>query len=627
MARAASGLWWILGGVLALAPAAWAAPGDLEWIGGQPFRALDPAPAPPEQPGRAAAAEAPQGPQGRRFVYEHMDGVGELFQEPAWEGSLGSRFDPQRGRFERRFNAAELMNELLGGKTSSASRRRAARLLALYAALHPVPGGPSSLEPARPRIARHLDAEGQAWVEAEAARLRPLLARPRPSPAAPPRAPLRTSEDHYRALLADGFLDVVVVAGNSLDHDTGERSSGRLLQAFRRELAGIGLRPQAERGVEGALWEGRATIVGRPARVRVRVAGGSGQPDEVRRAVAAFVEGLARADVVIFVGHSNKESGAYYLSEAKSAYSRFRLGKDAPDLAARCHSLGRAAHQVLVLQSCSSYPKYCQPMRARYTEAPDRTPPGFLGTPSPAYFEDFIPRTTALLRHLIEGQGPRRITATLNALRPRPKTPLLLLRGVLQPPRGWVVPPGVRIVRERELGDEEGYLCLGEGSDGASYVSTAAFPQDRPGDVVQVLRWGKGAFARYRDGALAWVGPDTGGAAVEPQGTRHLRARYLTCATIEGRAQLLLLDERGRVVLLAGDGSQVRVARAQPPAPLSALGETGGRLSGLDEGGRGWQWTGGGWQPLEAPPTLEAPLALEGPGPRGELRLALEPKR
>jgi len=582
--------------------------GETRWIGGQALRYLG------EEGGE------------RRWLYPHLDGVPEVFLEGSglWRGSLGSRFDPGSGAFSRRFSAAEVLNELAGGRSSTQARRRAARLVSLFCGLHQTaPRGPDYIAPLRPNLARHLDAEGRAWVQARLAELRPLVPRRPWTRILDPVSPLRSARDHYRALIADGYLDVVVVAGNSLDRESGERYSGQILAGFRRELERLGFRLQRERrSPSQTLYERSVTLAGQRVRVRLRVAGGSKAGPEVRRAVVGFVEGFAQADVVLFVGHSNKDTGSYYLSEGKTRYSRFRLGRGAPDLAQRFYGLGRKAHQVVSLQSCSSYPKYCLPMRAHY-EGVRVQVPGFLGTPAPSYFQEFVPRTTTLIRCLLQEKGPGQLSREVNAIKPRELTPLLLIRGVLQPRHAFIVPRRVSLSGLSEFGLDAGYLVQARGSDGNEYLDSGVFPQDRVGEIVQVVPWRRGVWGVARSGRLSWVGPDTGGGVTRPTGTRHLRATFLAQVQLAGRERLLALDARGRVVQINDDRSGFRVARSQPPAGvrLVAVGPTSSRLlAGHDTKGRSWDWSPDrGWRRASAVHQLRVTPSLLGHGVPGHL--------
>ena len=602
--------------VLTASPLAACEVGETRWHGPQPFQKVS----------------------HEVWLYPHSDGVPELFVEGkgAWRGSLGSRFHPERG-FANRFNAAEVANELAGADTPSADRRRAARLLMLYRALHPAAGSPSWLAPLEQRIERYGEPGDLEWAEARAEEQRRLLSGLSRVGTRVARAParLRSAADHYAALLADGFLDVVVIGGNSKDSETAQRYGGRLLDALREELAGLGFRAQRERGAPARTLYERVVRIGKTrARVRLRIAGGSGRGDEERRAVAAFVEGLARADVLIYLGHSNKDSGAYYLSERKTPYSRFRLGlaAEGEDLERRCYGLGRKAHQVLSLQSCSSYEKYCRPIRAGFPRGPGRRPPGVVGTPDVAYFQDFVPRARAFLRLLLAGAGPRRIASRLNELKPMPDSPTQVLRGVLQPQHSFLLPRGVqRQGAIEELGPEDGFLALGQGSDGKRYPSTGVFPQDVPGEVVQVARAGQGLYGLYRDGELRWVGPDTGGAALPVAAARHFRLRFVAPVQLGRRAALVAIDERGRVLCL--QGARARVARARPPRgvrfvalghPREGEGPARAYLAARDHEGRTWLLRLGGapaWRLHEEALPLAVSPSLLGQGVPAELRL------
>lgn len=549
-------------------------PGETRWLGAQPFQfvGLDE---------RGVAL----------WLYPHQDGVPELFAatggpSAAMQGSLESRYDPTTSTFSRRWSAVEALNEL-DAADGARARRAPARLLAAFLAL--TPSVPYYLRDVAPAVARALTPDDAAWVEATVAAQRAALARltltgvgtrVRPSPAR-----LLTVDDHYAALTEDGYLDVVVVGGNSRDEASGAFYSWDLVAGLAAELSRAGYASAGFRGADDrTLREKTVAVRGRPTRVRVQLTGGSSRQDRVRRNVANFVEGLARADVVIYLGHSNKESGCYYLAESKSAFSRFHLGDDGADLAAKCHLLGRRAHQLVLLQSCSSFPKYAQPLTA-FFRAAGAAVPGVVGTTELAYFDEFVPRYRALLELLLEGAGPRRLAHALRAAPRRPDAAPMLLRGVLQPRATFVVPRDVSIVRADDLGEDDGFVVVGEGSDGLRYPSTEVFPQDGPGDVVQAVACARGVYGLYRDGRLYRVGPETKGDClpVSPSGlTLRFVARIVRPG---GQERLCALDERGRVHVL--DGADLTPLEPAAPVPLVAIGnDARGRVLGRDAAGR-----------------------------------------
>jgi len=81
-------------------------------------------------------------------------------------------------------------------------------------------------------------------------------------------------------------------------------------EELRGELEAAGFRSGRFRGSpHPARCEKTVALLGRRVRVRVRLTGGSRERAGIRRAVANFVEGLAHADVVLYLGHSNYGSG------------------------------------------------------------------------------------------------------------------------------------------------------------------------------------------------------------------------------------------------------------------------------------------------------------------------------
>jgi hypothetical protein len=599
----------VLVGLLAPAGLAQEAPppaarrlGETVWIGEQPLRSLG-----PDEAGR------------ERWLYPHIEGVPEVLVDPGdgglWEGWLGSRFSPQEGFLER-WNCAHQLSELMADDVERAQRPRIARRLALFLALHPAPEGPYYLRDTRRTIERLLEAEDQAWVAERRLEQAALLAALEPvEPVSAPR--VGGYEDYYEALLADGYLDLVVVGGNSRDEVTGDTHSWGLVRALGDELVARGFeRVRLGRADEedGALCERTVTLRGRQVRVRVRLSGGSHRPRRIRQAIAGFVDGLACADVVVYVGHSNHDSGTYYLDETKSSASRFRIGRGAraSDLRRRCHQLG-TRYQLLLLQSCASYAKYCQPVASIYrdllAEGEASCLPGLLGTTGPCYYEEFLPRCEALLDLLLRCAGPEEIAQRLETSRPRGDASRLVLRGVLQPRGTFVTPPGVSVVDIAEQGEATGFLVEGRGSDGLLYHSSCVFPQDQPGDVVQVAAWADGLYGLRRDGRLERVGPETSGVAVEVSWALDLHVTWVASLDPRGPAALFVLDAEGAVHTL-NDRSGRLDRPVAPPAGvrLTALGVLEGRLAAVDAEGQVYARSQRRWELVD--PDLARALEL-----------------
>lgn len=603
--------------VALVAPAARAAePGETCWVGGRWFQALG------------------QDEQGRDlWLYPHTDGVPELFVDAGrdgWVGSLDSRFDPAKGGFTRLFNAAEVLNEL--AEADGEARRRPARLLATFLALYPAPDGPWYLREAKAELAPLLEPVDQADVAARVQLHRAALARvarPGTRVVDAPASPV-TLEEHQAALVEDGYLDVAVVGGNSQDPGGQQRYSWDLLAAFAADLERQGWGRGGFRSATDAIrCERVVELLGRRVRVRVQLTGGSGRADRTRRAVANFVEGLTRADVVLYVGHSNHDSGAYYVSEKRTPEARFRIGAGAEgeDLALKLPGLGSKPHQLLLLHSCVSYPKYCEPLVAHVAEGGGRGP-GVVGTTRVAYFDEFLPRAQALLRGLVEGDGAATLhRAMLRAsvrAATRPDGSPLVQRGCLQPRRTFVVPAGVRIETVEERGADGAFLVVGAGSDGREYLSTEVFPQDRPGDVVQVAASDGAALALRRDGSLALVGEETEGACLELAGPY----RALAVVSLRGgrSAQLCAVSAAGRIVVL--EGRALGPLEPAPPFAVTAVGnDARGRVVALGATGaavwrpgrRAWEPTGRVALADAAPSLLEGAELFLGEGPTGRV--------
>jgi hypothetical protein len=563
-----------------------------------------------------------QDEEGRdRWLHPHRDGVFELFTagDGAWAGSLGSGYDPESGRFVARFSAVETLNTLLAKGASNQRKRRAARLLSLFVALHTSEEGPYYVQPAQRALRKHLDDEAAAWVEAARATHEGLLARvPHPGTrvvAVPPA--LRSSEDHYRALVDDGYLDVAVVGGNSENEETGEYHSAELAGELLDALRGLGFEvAEREQATNQADCERTVTWFEQQVRVRVRLTAAARETEAVRRTVANFVEGLARADVVVHYGHSNKGAG-YYLAENRSDFSRFRMvrSRKQDDLGTKCYGLGGKAHQILLLSSCISLPRYGAPIRDFYREA-QATPPGCLGYTRRVPMDDFAPRAAKLLELLLRQAGPRELAREVNALREHDEeTPPLVLRGVLQPRDSFVVPPGVTIGEVADRGPGAGFVVVGTGSDGAPYHSTGVFPQDAAGDVVQVVSHPKGVFGVSRDGRLLAVSRESHGAPVEvvspSEGRRVVFAAWVK-RNSKRRLYLLGSDGKLRHLARSGDGL-ITPSHDLPPegVQLVAIGNTADeRLAALDDQGQAWLSASRRWERLDEAVELQVTPSL-----------------
>lgn len=552
------------------------------------------------------------------WLYPHLDGVSEILTDKgdAWYGPLGSAYDPRAGTFTTRFGAVELLDQLLAKRTTRAERRVVARVLALFVRLHPTDEGPYYLKAGRKALKKHLTEEGSAWVtEAKQThdRLISRLAKPG-TRVLPEPAELRTSDDHYRSLVGDGYLDIAVVGGNSEDKEKDVYYSRPMAD----ELLGS-LRKQGFKG----RWSSNTTVVGKTIRlfgqsIRVRLrltsAGHKGGPE--RRSVANFVEGLAGADVVVYYGHSNKGSG-YYLSESRSKFSRFK-GADLGTESTKLYRLGKKPHQIVVLNSCISYERYCLPIRKLLAVDTDLTAPAFAGTNQRSPTVDFSPRCAKLIELLTQRAGPSKLSKAINAIRPNPKSADMLFRGVLQVRDSFVVPKGVTVSGLKEAGPKGGFVVTGIGSDGQVYASTGVFPQDRPGEIVQVVSRGKAVFGVSRDGRLLEASGETIGAPVEIAAPSDPARRivFAVSAKLKRKRGLYLLNAQGALGRLAKAGDRVITIKHDPPPAgvrFVAIGNTAdGRFVALDAAGKGYESSSRRWVPLAEAVALVATPSLLG---------------
>jgi len=545
---------------------------------------------------------------GRLWLYPHFDGIHEIFRAPGagpWTGDLGTRFDPRTGVFENTFNGAEVLNEFLDEKATPQQKREAARLLALWLAVHPAKEPPYYARDFIPKLGKHVGAGTRAWVKAQVAARRRLLKRVGTFGVEVPglKTPVsveRGPREYYRRMLRDGYLDVAVVGGNLRHKNSGKYRSWEQVEKLRNTLA-------EKHGFKGARFR-RASdetlallhteMLGRPITVRVNMTGGSFRDYRIVRAVANYVEGLAHADLFIYHGHSNYSSGTYYISECFASWSRFQVGMgNQRDLSAKCHLLRTHPYQLLCFQSCSSYHKYAQPIRAYYARTLPERPgqAGFMGTSKMSWFVDFVPRYAKLVELVLKERGARTIQDAVNAIMPRPVTPPLVLRGFLQPPTSFILPAGVTVANVREESAQHGCQVLGDGSDGRTYRSTEVFAQNFAGEIVQIAPVRDGLYGLTRDGRVYFCGRGTCGAALESSLTGKSDARFAFIASISGvlGARLVLIGTDDKVYRQEDHGRRHRPAHLQPPdgVVFVAIGEDAARrLIAMDDQGGRWGW-------------------------------------
>jgi len=539
-------------------------PGDTVWLAGRWFQ--------------SAGANADGA---RLWLYPHLDGVPEIFTEVPngiWPGSLDSRFDASTGRFENLFNAAEAANEILYGSLSAESKRPGARVVSIFLQLYDQPQPPYYLRPHFDAIKAALTDDDRAVVEKAVATHREILSRiPKPGTRVPalqqPRGTLDAAE-HYRRLISDGYLDLTAAGGNLYAEAWGTYNSWRFMDDFTARLKKQGFRESSFRSATDAvLFEKNIRILDADIVVRIFATGGSKQPARILRSVASFTEGFARADVMLYHGHSNKEEGAYYLSETSAEFPRFQIGMtDTRDLFEKLQGLNRREHQLYIFQSCISVEKYGYPIRAALdTRIPNTSGhTGFIASPTMSQQVDFAPRFSAFVEDLCAGSGPREMLLRMNSIRPDKQHTLpLVFRGVLQPAASYIVPTGVTLQSEQTV-ERDGYLRTeAMGSDGRTYTSTDLFAQNAPGDIAQLVARGSSIFGLSRDGQLFEVSAASLGAMSLCAATRNLRSKitHLCADPYNPERILLLCDDNSLRAFSVGDTS-LQHARIQPPSKL-----------------------------------------------------------
>ncbi len=522
----------------------------------------------------------------RCWLYPHLDGVPEIFLEApdgVWKGHLGSAYESGIGRFKNLFNAAEVLNEFLYFAPKE-QRRNSACLLALYLKLHPAAKPPYYLRPHLNNIERILIKEDRQWVaDHQRFHQRMLNGLPKTGLKIPnldiEKGQRYTPSAYYLRMIEDGYLDIAVVGGNLMDERRGTYNSWRYMETFRKNLEQDGFRTQAFRSAEDkVLTLKKVSILGHTVVVRILITGGSTRPHRINRSVANFVEGLAHADIFLFHGHSNRTTGSYYLSESGIPFSRFQIGlNDQSDLALKCHGLMCKPYQILGLQSCWSYKKYAAPIdryfREKHAHAPGAGFTGHLGNAGNACQYDFVPRYGQFLKMILAAKGPKEILLKLNAIRPDPITPNMIMRGLLQPRRTFILPKDVTLtsIDEADSSKNEAQLVLGHGSDGQTYFSTGIFAQNHPKEIVQVLFNAPNLFGLMQDGRIFMVGPATLGAMVETALTRDQDHRFQFMGSVRrlNRTYLLLVGQDGRLYEVNRQTGQPSLYGRQPPKGTS----------------------------------------------------------
>lgn len=574
-----------------------------------------------------------------RWLFPHFDGVHEIFRAPRtgpWNGDLDTRFDPKEGVFENTFNGAEVLNEFLRKETTLERKQETAQLLKLWLAIHPARETPYYARDFVRDLDKYVSTEALTRVNEQLALRRRLLSRVgSPGVEVPglqhPASPELGPQEYYRRMLQDGYLDIAIVSGNLRNDTKGTYHSWQYMEELHESIVKkFGFKDtRFRRADDETLSILHTKMLGQPVTVRLQMTGGSMRAPRIVRAVANFIEGMANADLFIYMGHSNYASGSYYISEADTPWSRFQIGlRDQRDLSAKCHLLRTHPYQLICFQSCSSYRKYAQPIRwylARsFPDRPGRA--GFMGTSEMCWFVDFVPRYTKLIELLLKEQGARTIQDAIQAIQPMPTTPPMILRGFLQPPASFILPEGISVANVREEDVQRHHHVLGDGSDGRTYRSTEVFAQNFAGEVVQVAEANNGLYGLTKDGRIYFCGLGTGGAALESSLTAKSAARFLFIGTVGSWLvpKPILLGVDGKVYRQDDRSGKLYLTREQAPegVTFTAIGEDAGRrLIALDDKGRwyGWDHKTLGFVELKGPQNPLWEPSLLGRGTKGVL--------
>lgn len=617
----------VLQGQVAPEPAPRPAIGDCVWSGHAWFQYLG------EEDGQGL------------WLYPHLDGIFEIFRDPGagtipvgvdQVGDLGSRI-ASTGEFTSRFCVGEVLNRFLAAR-SRRVRCSHAETLAYFARLH---GGlPEYLARYSVAIDSHLGDASNGRLEALLTRRDRLLARTGQIGVRVPslRVPdvLESSDDHYRALVADGYLDIAVLTGNLYAPDERRYWGKSIIEEMQGELRLQGfVSRRVEDGARSRLFERTVRLFGQPIRVRVRAVPSSKAAARVRMSVACFVEGFAHADVVLYAGHSNRRTGSYWLSESKSMHSRFRFGGSAPDVHRRLHRAIDKRYQLVALMSCSSWTKYCLPLRRAFAgqlsakRGADIDGPriGWLGVAANGHMDEIVPRYARLIELLTRGAGGFEIAQSLERTRKRPSTPSVVLRGFLQAEGRFILPRGVRLLSLDELSAERGAILRGIGDDGQRYYSSDSFPQSTPGEIVQVVPYRTGLLGLRRDGRLYQLSFRDGGAAVEAVCTADSPRRFRSISRLDETGRMALISRQSELFLLDSSLSSARRLRLPVPAGLQlaglAMGPRGRWVARTSDGAR-WiysqglralplRWLEGGGSPREDPSLIGSGAELRHP--------------
>ena len=541
-----------------------------------------------------------------RLLYRWPHGLYETFvkDETGYLGGFGSRYDEQKGFvavLELADYVGDLAERFTAAKDPVALRALAGTVLLLYwslptpyyvlSELHErvlaeVPEAPAlkqELFDSHPHLAR-------------LTHLRTKLSFSFGTNKVPDQTP------YYALMFMDGYFDVAI-SGGTLDNQSGAYMDA--LRTALRDQLGFTAYP----GTENPRWFWKEfSFQGVPLLARVVTTATGSKKLHGQRNLANFAMGLANADLTMFHGHSNYQSGKYKFSEEfEDLYLQLGLN-DQKDLERRA-PLGGQHYALLVLESCDSFSKYAAPIlaEARKKGKTGRTMDA-AGTADIAYFADFVPRTTELLEQLLAAADAHTINVEVNKHRPTDTTPNFVFRGFFEDENRFVAPRSVRL-GQWEQQREKPHLVTAQDEQGRTYYSTANFVVPPGVELVQIRMMDKTLFGLGSDGRIYYVGKDGAGlrsAMVPPEGRRFV---YISNTVKD--AYRYALDELGRLYYYrtTDTTSETLVSKRQSPEGVRfvQIGSFDGRSYGKTEDGLYYLWNDQGetFQPVEG--DLEVP--------------------
>jgi len=455
-----------------------------------------------------------------QWAYHHAEDVYEVFhpindKSELWQGDLGSIFDLKAKSFSQKFSAAVYLNLFLKTK-----KTQFANQLSLFIKLHSKDSTPYYLRPYLKKIKAKTNRQTINQILEKRKPHAPYLHnRLFQVKSLNREISLKKGPDEfYRQMFQNGTFDISIVGGNLQNRTTEHFASKFHIHKLKKKLITLGFKsynyhPKSTHHylIKQIHFKGKIIIT------RVQMTAGYLGLKKNRLGIANFVEGLAHADLLIYHGHSNRDTGAYYISEDKSRFSKFQLGfKSQKDILEKCHwGKTKMHHQILALQSCFSYYKYCLPIQNAFKNIEYKKAIGYIGSNQKLHFREFSPRNAKLIEMLLNKKGARDILQAINSIKPFKFTSNLIFRGVLQKRNTFILPKDISIVELKTLSKKYNNYQYGIGSDGRKYFSSENFAQNFLGEIVQIIALKNSLLGLSKQGILYSLNRRTQGALKE----------------------------------------------------------------------------------------------------------------